>query len=662
MNIILLFLWHLSLCLHAVAADDTPTSSSLAPPAFDEAIDNGTYGYYPTHTFITENALNAPEINFMQWDDRCDDGQYYFLTPRGWGIGDPGPMILDTYGNLVWMKHFGNKFGGQAYDFKVQKYQGEDYLTFWLGDDRVRGHGSGFYYMLNSSYDIVHRIGAANGLSADLHEFLITPQGTALMTMYEIVEHDLAEVPDWHPDEERPGPSYIWDCVFQEISIDTGNLVWEWRASDHLNVTSTYHGIGPGGSRHDPFDWFHGNSIEKDELGNYLVSARYTHSVTYINGSTNDIIWTLGGRMNDFSDLSDGNAVNFAWQHDARFLPLDTFPETYTPPQQQDGYTTKLLTLFDNAAEDQHYEYGLPISRGLLLEITYPDERPNELVAMARPYESTEGQPDLNVQKIDNINGTNSEYTVRVVQSYENPSEVRSSSQGSVQILPQNSGRDPKVLVGYGLNAVFTEYDADGTVLCDIHYGSATSWERGDIQSYRTYKFAWTGTPETPPKVNISDDDVEVYVSWNGATEVRSWVLQCSEDYEAADDAWNTIADIPESGFESLIPIPDEVGDSRYLRIVALDRNGDRLAHGTSEVLDRGLLVSYRPMFRSSNLFQEMSGVTPLKILLIAVFSACGALIMFGAYRRYLAWKSGKSHAGPLRWRNGAAYRLLGEA
>ncbi|EME46366.1 hypothetical protein DOTSEDRAFT_70388 [Dothistroma septosporum NZE10] len=661
MNIFLLFLWHLSLCLHALAGTHASSSPAQPPPSFDEAIDNGTYGYYPTHTFITEDTLNAPEINILQWDQRCDDGLLYFLTPRGWGIRDPGPMILNSRGNLVWMKHFDNKFGGQAYDFKVQRYQGEDYLTFWLGDDRVRGHGSGFYYMLNSSYDIVHRVGAANGLSADLHEFLITPEGTALMTMYEVVEYDLAQVPGWHPDEEQPGPSYIWDCVFQEISIDNGDLVWEWRASDHLNVTSTYHGIGPGGSRQDPFDWFHGNSIEKDEFGNYLVSARYTHSVTYINGSTSEIIWTLGGRMNDFLDLSDGNAINFAWQHDARFLPLDTFPGLYSPPQQENGYTTKLLTLFDNAAEDQHYEYGLPISRGLLLEVTYPNERSDEFSAMSRPYVSTEGQSDLNVQKIDNINGSTSEYTVRVVQSYENPSDVRSSSQGSVQILPQSGRPDPKVLVGYGLNAVFTEFDADGTVLCDMHYGAVTSWERGDIQSYRTYKFAWIGTPETSPKVNVSDDDANVYVSWNGATEVRSWVLQCSDDDEAEDESWEVVAHTAAEGFESSIPIPNDNKGSRYLRIIAVDGNGNHLPYGTSEILDRGILASYWPI-TNSKLAREMSSMTPLKMLLIAVCSACGALIMFDAYRRYLAWNSGKSHAGPLRWRNGAAYRLLGEA
>lgn len=90
-------------------------------------------------------------IDFHERSDACTDGGYYFITPRGWKVSDPGPMILDGNGTLIWTDHFSNKFGGQAYDLRVQKYKGEDYLTFWLGDDRVRGHGAGHYYMVRYS-------------------------------------------------------------------------------------------------------------------------------------------------------------------------------------------------------------------------------------------------------------------------------------------------------------------------------------------------------------------------------------------------------------------------------------------------------------------------------------------------------------------------------
>lgn len=148
MHLVLLLSVHLSLslCRDATAA---PYIHEPAPPAYRPFVDNGTFGYYPTRSYFTAKEVNSPEINFLQWTPLCDDASLYFIAPRGWAIPNPGPMLLDQRGNLVWSKHYDNNFGGQAYDFKVQTYQGEEYLTFWLGDDRVRGHGSGFYYMVS---------------------------------------------------------------------------------------------------------------------------------------------------------------------------------------------------------------------------------------------------------------------------------------------------------------------------------------------------------------------------------------------------------------------------------------------------------------------------------------------------------------------------------
>jgi hypothetical protein len=437
----------------------------------------------------------------------------------------------------------------------------------------------------------------------------------------------------------------------------TGSLVYEWRASDHINVNTTYRGIGPGGSEEDPFDWIHMNSVEKDDVGNYLISARYTHSLTYIDGKTGDIIWTLGGKNNDFQDQSGGNATNFAWQHDARFIPTDSFPSMYNPPDDRDGMTTRLLSLFDNAAEDLHYDYGLPLSRGLLLEVTYPTVKPDVLPGNSA-LRAKRDERDLNSVKVQSINGTSADYSVRVIQSYENPQGVRSSSQGSVQVLPPVDGQDSKVLVGYGLNAAWTEYDANGSVLCDVHYGAVTSWERGDIQSYRTYKFPWVGTPEEPPIVDISDDEVEVYVSWNGATEVQDWIVQCSDTTSSDEMSWEDVMRVHKGGFETSITIPDDSGDSRYLRIVAVDAEDRRLDYGVSDLIDRGPVVSSFRTFKDS----VPEGFASFKTLIILAGTTSTIIMMFVSYRRLLVWRAGRSHAGPLRWRKGFAYRRVGDA
>lgn len=135
--LLLLSGWHLATAL-----------ARQPPPQYSFELDNGSLGNYPIRTYATAENITSPQTNFVTWTDQCDDGRLYMITPRGHSLSNPGPMILDPHGELVWANHFDNQFGGQAYDLKVQTYQGDDYLTFWLGDDAVRGHGAGFYHMV----------------------------------------------------------------------------------------------------------------------------------------------------------------------------------------------------------------------------------------------------------------------------------------------------------------------------------------------------------------------------------------------------------------------------------------------------------------------------------------------------------------------------------
>ncbi|TKA70437.1 hypothetical protein B0A49_06640 [Cryomyces minteri] len=209
------------------------------------------------------------------------------------------------------------------------EYKGTDYLTFWAGQI-IPGYGHGFYYMLNSSYDIVHDLTAVNTTTlGDMHEFQLTTDGTALITVSEPISYDLTAY--------GVGNGVLMDCLFQEIDVATNDLVFQWRASDHFAPNDSYVGLGStGNSTENPYDYFHINSVEKDTSGNYLVSSRHLYALIYINGTSGDTIWILGGKRNQFDDKSGGNATNFSWQHDARWV---------------NGSPTS-LTLFDNGATD----------------------------------------------------------------------------------------------------------------------------------------------------------------------------------------------------------------------------------------------------------------------------------------------------------------------
>lgn len=577
-------LWLLVLCHWGL-----PVS---AGPGYDIELDRGRKGSYPhSPKFVTSKA-RVPILNFREFNNECNDGQYYFITPRGWKVSDPGPMILDATGILLWTKHYENKYGGQAYDFKVQTYRGEQYLTFWLGDDTRRGHGFGHYYMLSESYEIVHKIGRSNGssatLPADLHDFVITDQNTAILTIYTPKEQDVRPFGRKFNDVWNHA---IWDCSFQEVDIETGEIIFEWEAREHVNMTSTYSTLasaGDRGTRTDPFDWFHINSVQKDELGNYLVSARNVHAIYYVDGNTKQILWTLGGKQNRFQDLSGGQALNFAWQHDARFVPANAFPESYTPPANSGHQMTRLMSLFDNAAMDWDYTFGTPYSRGLLLEISYPASGTRDKailpdLGLFRELSSKELSNEKDREKVNAINGTDPAYTVRVFREYINPQHVRSGTQGNAQVIPQPVGKDSHLLVGYGLNAVMTTFSGDGSVLCDAHFGAATSWQTGDVQGYRAFKFPWHGRPAYPPSALLRWGTV--YVSWDGATEVRHWVLQASQD---GIGNWVEVTKVSKEGFETSLPVDVASPGPQFLRVVALNAKHEPMENGVSDVLRRG--------------------------------------------------------------------------
>jgi hypothetical protein len=121
------------------------TLADVSPFFNDAEFDSGEYGPYPVKTYMSTNIV-SPRLNYLQSHRECDNGQYTLLTLRGNKIPEPGAIILDPAGNLVWW------VGGyqQVYNMMAQEYRGEQYLTFWAGDDTVGGHGAGTYYMVTT--------------------------------------------------------------------------------------------------------------------------------------------------------------------------------------------------------------------------------------------------------------------------------------------------------------------------------------------------------------------------------------------------------------------------------------------------------------------------------------------------------------------------------
>ena len=99
-------------------------------------------------------------------------------------------------------------------------------LTWWQGTG-LGGLAQGTDYIYNDHYQQIATVQAGNGLSADGHEFLITPWNTALILSYTTATADLTSI-------GGPPNQTVIDGVVQEIDIRTGKVLFQWNSADHV--------------------------------------------------------------------------------------------------------------------------------------------------------------------------------------------------------------------------------------------------------------------------------------------------------------------------------------------------------------------------------------------------------------------------------------------
>jgi hypothetical protein len=413
-----------------------------------------------------------------------------FIAPQ-YGPVQNGPMILGPYGGLIWDQPVPQN--DTATDFCVQTYEGKPVLTWWQGNVSAAGTGKGQDEIYNSAYQQVATVNAGNGLSADLHEFSITPQNTALVTAY---------YPVWWKtsNAKNAKPSIVLDGVVQEIDIPTGLVLYQWDSLDHVPVSDSYQ-PAPKNTGH-PWDYFHINSIQQASDGSLIVSSRDTWAVYKLSHQTGAIQWTLGGKHSSFKM---GKNASFAFQHDARL-----------------SANSSLMTIFDDGA-------GPPAvhnqSRGLTLRLD------------------------------------TKHMTATLVMQDEHKPSLLAEYEGSDQ--PLANGDD---LIGWGAQPFITEFNSRGQVDFDARFVDAN-------QTYRAYRFTWTGTPAAKPAVGarVSHGKTAVYASWNGSTQVARWRVLGG----GSPGSLKPVAVAAKSAFETPIKLPR--GEA-YVAVQALDSHGNVLS------------------------------------------------------------------------------------
>jgi hypothetical protein len=350
----------------------------------------------------------------------------FFVSPFGGTASYAnGPEILDQNGNVVWFHPV--PAGQEASDFRTQTYEGQPVLTWWQGTG-LGGLAQGTDYIYNDQYQPIATVNAGNGLSADGHEFLITPQNTALILSYTTATADLTSI-------GGPPNQTVIDGVVQEIDIKTGNVLFQWNSADHVPYSQSEQPLPASPST--PWDWFHINAVKLDTDGNLLIDARDTWTTYKVNRSTGQIIWQLGGKASSFKlQAAPGQSLNnageiFAWQHDA------------------EAQGNNVYTLFDNESagagntgSGSTSEYGT--SRAVTVKLD--------------PWS----------------------HTATLIKSFNQPEGLIAPSQGNSQLTA-----DGNTVVGWGSLPYFSEFDSSGDLLYNAEFPAG-------VNSYRAYLLPWS--------------------------------------------------------------------------------------------------------------------------------------------------------------------------
>ena len=216
------------------------------------------------------------------------------------------------------------------------------------------------YVIFDASYREIARLRAGNGYRGDHHEFLISPQDTALITAYKSVPLDLSPV-------GGPKGGRAWQGIVQELDVETGEVLFEWESLDHVGLNETYATVSQDGR--SGIDYFHVNSVDVDRDDNLLISARETSAVYKIDRKSGEVIWRLGGKKSDFEM---GEGTRFAFQHDARRQPDGTISIFDNGPLIFDNCIPKAVE------ESRGMVLGLDerkMTASLVREYTHPDKQ-----------------------------------------------------------------------------------------------------------------------------------------------------------------------------------------------------------------------------------------------------------------------------------------------
>ncbi len=155
-----------------------------------------------------------------------------------------------------------------------------------------------------------------------------------------------------------------------------------------------------------------------------------------------------------------------------------------------------------------------------------------------------------------------------LLREYIHPDEAFGIYQGNMQTLP-----NANLFIGWGSAPYITEYSRDGRLLFDAQFPS-------EVESYRAYRSPWEGRPDEDPAMFAETgdgDEVTVYATYNGATEVAEWEVLAGP----GPDGLRRVGSAPRKGFETAITVRS---GEPHVGVRAKDRSGRALGSASGPV------------------------------------------------------------------------------
>ncbi|KAH9878680.1 hypothetical protein IAQ61_001953 [Plenodomus lingam] len=479
---------------------------------------------WPHQSFYTEPDFLPPILEITRHGPSSPNPLFFAVNCAA--CPQEAATIFSPDGELIWQSDPYTQY--PATNFGPQRLNGKPVLVYNMAVDAPIVASGALTYsvvlILDDSYNLLHNIsvsdptfvfseGSKTTSLIDAHEAYITPSNTLLVPGYNITPWDLSPV-------GGPKDGWLLDSVVYEVTIPDGEILWSWKSTDHIGIKDAEVPLdalyGWGNTSLNAWDYFHVNSIqvwgEGDEEG-ILISARNTYDVLFINKKTGNIEWRLRGK-GEGGDIPLTPEGHFSYQHDARLW-------------NHNG--DLLLSIFDNSN-------------------TLPP-----------PWRPSEGH-------LYTLNPANKSATLKTTYMDHNTT-IAAQFGGAMHI----NFEDGYVILGYGSQPITEEYNLNGTMLASWRFGApAPDFGIPGIANYRTYKSEWKGYPTSLPAVKAckSATGTDVYVSWNGATEVQAWTVFAGHDEAGLLESVSA----PKTGFETKIRVDGGVG---MVRVKAVGRADD---------------------------------------------------------------------------------------